>query len=228
MFLMWVAIAYMMQRLNVLYVTLEDPGEDVEDRFDAAITHLQLDSLREKEAAVRKRVARFRSIVRGRLRVYDGTESHVTVADLEQYYLEQREMGFAADALIVDYDDELKAGKRHHERRLELAEIYRDLRRLAGRYRLLVWTAAQTQRGTDDKKVLTGDTLAEDISKARKVSLLLSLGQGDLGEESIHIYVAAHKYDRQRIGCTVISDKSRMLIYDRQKTLKALSRRKKP
>jgi len=223
MFLIWVAVAYMMQRLNVLYVTLEDPREDVEDRFDAAITHIPMDHLRDKERVLKRRLARFKSIVRGRLRIYDGTEQSVTVADLENLVLQQREEGFLVDALIVDYDDEIKASRPHKERRFELAEIYRDLRRLASRYKLLVWTAAQTQRGTDERKVLTGDTLAEDISKARKVGLLLSLGAGDKGDDSIHIYVAAHKYDRQRIGCTVFSDRSRMLIYDRQRTLRELA-----
>ena len=225
MFLIWVAVAYIMQRLNVLYVTLEDPKEDVEDRFDATITHLPLDHLRDKERVLRKRMARFRSIVRGRLRIYDGTETMVTVADLENLVLQQREEGFIVDALIVDYDDELRPARKYNERRFELAEIYRDLRRLASRYDMLVWTAAQTQRGTDDRKVLTGDVLAEDISKARKVMLLVSLGAGEYGEDSLHLYVAAHKNDRQRIGCDIFSDRSRMLIYDRRRTLRELARR---
>jgi hypothetical protein len=102
-----------------------------------------------------------------------------------------------------------------------LADIYRDLRQLASRKNAILWTAAQTKRSTASKRILGGDDLAEDISKVRKVAMALSLGQGDWGEDSIFIWVAAHKFDRQHIGCNIMSNKNRMLIYDREATLKA-------
>lgn len=218
-FLIWLAIAYTIQKLNVLYITLEDPKEDVEDRFDAAVANLPIKSLHNKPKTLRKHFRLFKRVVRGRLKIYDGTDQGMTVRDIEQIWLQEREAGFIADAIIVDYDDEIRPSKKNPERRHEIAEVYRDLRRMGARHHLLVWTAAQTQRKTEDLKILSGDKLAEDISKARKVSCLITMGKGDWGPDSIHFYVAAHKFNKQHVGCTVFANRDNMLIYDRARTL---------
>ena len=220
--LIWLAIALLIQRMNVLHITLEDPRDDVEDRYDAAIANLPIRTLGTKAGTLRKRFRLFQRIVKGRLRIYDGTDETMTVRDIEALWEQERENGFIADALIIDYDDEIKAAKKHQERRFEFAEIYRDLRRLASKRNILIWTAAQTRRDTNEKKILSGDELAEDISKARKVACAISVGKGDWGDDSLHLYVAAHKYDRQHIGCDIYSNKDNMLIYDRVRTLMKL------
>lgn len=217
--LIWIAIAYVIQKLNVLYITLEDPKTDVEDRFDAAITNLPIKHLIHKPKTLRKRFALFKRIVRGRLRIHDGCDQGLSVKDIEGIWEDERDNGFIADAVIIDYDDEIKATKKNQDRRFEFAEIYRDLRRFVAKRHILGWTAAQTQRKTESMKVIGGDQLAEDISKARKVACMFSLGRGDWGPDSIYINVAAHKFDRQHVGCTIFSDKEKMLIYDRTRTL---------
>jgi replicative DNA helicase len=219
--LIWLAVAYVIQRLNVLFITLEDPHEDVEDRFDACVTHLPIKKLATMRRTLKERFRFFKRLIRSRIKIYDCTERKLTVAGIEAIYEDERNKGFTADVIIVDYDDEIAPSKRNPERRLELADIYRDLRQLASRKNAILWTAAQTKRSTASKRILGGDDLAEDISKVRKVAMALSLGQGDWGEDSIFIWVAAHKFDRQHIGCNIMSNKNRMLIYDREATLKA-------
>ncbi len=219
--LIHIARAYVLQRLNVLYITLEDPVQDVEDRFDASITHLPIKRLGRMPKRFRERFKQFTRLLRAKLRIVDGTEKDVTAATIDQMIEEERAAGFNVDAVIVDYDDEIKALKKSPERRMEFAEIYRDLRKLASTRNIILWTAAQTQRGTGQMKILSGDRLAEDVSKVRKVACALALGQGDWGEESIYIHVAAHKFDRQHWGCNIMSDKDRMLIYSQSKTAAA-------
>lgn len=217
--LIWIAIAYLIQKMNVLYITLEDPKDDTEDRFDAAISNLPIKNLAAKPKTLRKRFALFRRIVRGRLRIYDGCEQGLSVKDIESIYDQERENGFLADAVLVDYDDEIRPLKKNQDRRFEFAEIYRDLRRFAAKKHILLWTAAQTQRKTDEMKTISADNLAEDISKARKVACMITLGQGDWGPDSLYLNIAAHKYDKQKVGCTIYSNKANMLIYDRTRTL---------
>lgn len=220
--LLWIAIAYIIQKLNVLYITLEDSKEDVEDRLDACITNLPIKELKDRPKSLRRRFALFKRIVRGRLKVVDGTDLGLKVADIEQIWLEERENGFLADAVIIDYDDEVVPSKANKDRRQEFAQVYRDMRKFSARHHLLTWTAAQTQRGTTDLKVLSGDKLAEDISKARKVACMITMGQGEWGPDSIYLNVAAHKHDRQHIGCNIFSNKDNMAIYDRPRTLEKL------
>jgi hypothetical protein len=154
----------------------------------------------------------------------DGTEGGFTVRQMEEIFLRERDRGFKADAIIIDYDDEIVPSRRYQERRLEFADIYRELRQLAGRYNIIVWTAAQTQRGTENVKILSSDRVAEDIGKVRKATLVLGLGKGDWGEDSIYIWVAKHKFDRQHVGCNIMPDKECMMIYDRIRTLEAQAR----
>lgn len=220
--LIWLAMAYALQRLNVLYITLEDPLEDVEDRFDAAATQLPLKKLATMPRRVRQRFRLFKRMMRTKIHIHDGCEQQMTVPMIEALYEKKRNEGFTADAIFVDYDDEIKATKKQEERRMEFSDIYRQMRQLAARKQAILWTAAQTRRQTEHLKVLSGDTLAEDISKIRKVSMAIAIGQGDWGEDSLYYWVAAHKFDRQHVGCNVMADKERMLIYDREGTLRAM------
>ena len=219
--LLWLALAYILQRLNVLYLTLEDPKDDVENRLDAIVSHIPIKMLEDKPNLFRKRFEQYQRMVRTQLRIHDGTEGKVSIPRIEQILLNERNQGFVADAVIVDYDDEVLPTIRHKDRRFEFADIYRDLAQLGRRYNLITWTAAQTQRGTESLKIISGDTAAEDISKIRKVSLALGIGKGEWAENSLYIHVAAHKFDKQHVGCEIIPDLERMLIYDRDATLKA-------
>jgi len=228
MMLSWIAVAYTLQRLNVLVVTLEDPRSEYDDRIDAAVTGIRVDRLSENPDLYRRRFNKFKRLVHTHLRIIDATDpdgdsAGVTVLDLEKFIMRERDQGFITDALIVDYDDEIAPTRKHagdSSRRFEFADIYRDLRRLAAKYNLFLWTAAQTQRNTSHLRILTGDKLAEDYSKIRKVRMALSLGQGDWGDESIYLYVAKHNYGKSRFGANILTDREHMLIYDREATRK--------
>jgi len=224
LFLLWIALAYALQGLKVLWVTLEDPLDLVEDRLDAATSFVPIDQLREKLKTLRRRHSRYKSLVKGNLQIYDGTDQMVTVQFVEQLIEDGRDNGQIYDAVFIDYDDELVSRNGGKDRRFEFAEIYRDLRKLAAKWDIYLWTAAQTRRDTMAKKLLTGEDLAEDISKARKVSLALGLGVGDWGDESIYVYVMGNKLGKQFVGTNIMTDKGRMCIYDRQATYEMAKR----
>ena len=219
LFFIWLALAYILQGLNVLYFTLEDPREDVEDRFDACATYLPISRLVEMQNKFRDRFQRYRRLVRSKLKVVDATDGTMTVSGIENAYERERNRGFMADALIVDYDDEIRPMRKQVERRFEFADIYRDFRAVLARHGLLGWTASQTRRDSEDLKIIGGKHLAEDVSKIRKASFAMSLGKGEWGEESIFLWVAAHRYDQMHVGGNIITDKERSLFYDRDKTL---------
>jgi len=223
--LQWLAVAYVLQHLNVLYITLENPQSSVEDRLDSITTAIPIKALNEYPGTVSQRFKRFRGMVKRKLKIYDGTQGGVSVPMMEQILTAERNQGFLADALIVDYDDEIAATRKQKDRRFEFSDIYRDLRQLMARMNLIGWTAAQTQRDTENLKILSGDRAAEDISKIRKVTLAIGLGKGDwLDGESIYLWVAAANNDKQHVGCHIVPDRKRMLIYDREATALATKR----
>lgn len=222
LFLLWLAMAYLIQRLGVLFVTLEDPKEDVEDRLDAMVSQICFHNLAEKPKLFEKRFNRFRRLIKSHLHIIDGTQGGMTVPKIEQILMREQDQGFYADAVIIDYDDEITPTKKQTERRMEFADIYRDLRQLSARNnKKIVWTAAQTQRKTESLKIIGGDVLAEDYSKIRKATLAVGMGQGDWGKESIYLWIMASKIDHMHRGCHIMADKDRMLIYDPERTRRA-------
>jgi len=216
-FLLWLAVAYAIQRLKVLYVTLEDPRKRVEDRLDSIISGVPIKNLHIKPETLRKKIAAFGDMAQN-IEIYDGTEGGTTWSKIEQIWLTLRDKGFIPDATIVDYDAEIRPARQYKEKRFELDEVYRDGRAFMAQYNQYGWTAAQTQRGTRTAKILTGDRIGEDITKIHKVSCALSLGKGDWTDNSYYLYVAAHKNDIMDVGCELVPDLSRALVYDRDAT----------
>lgn len=219
MLFVWLALAYVLQNMNVLHFTLEDPKDDIEDRFDAAITNLPMSRLTENPERTKARFHRFKKYARSKLKVVDGTDGETSIAAVENVFEQERARGFVADVILIDYDDEIKPLKKQQERRMEFADIYRDFRAMLARHELIGWTASQTSRKSDEMKIISGKYVAEDISKIRKASFALSLGQGEWGDDSIFLWVAAHRYDRQHVGGNIITNKEKSLFYDREATL---------
>lgn len=220
-FLVWLAIAYALQRLNVLYFTLEDALNDVEERLDAAITHIPVAVLNEYPQTYRKRFERFRSHTGPRIELVDGTDGGISLAVIEEIILQKREEGFFPDALIIDYDEKIQPARHLKEKRFEYDELYNGLNNLISKHNLIGWTAAQTQRDTRHLKILSGDRVAEDIGKMRKVVCGLSLGKGEWTEDSIYLWVAAHKHQPMERGCEIVPNLKESCIYDREATRKA-------
>jgi hypothetical protein len=219
MFFVWLALAYVLQHLNVLHFTLEDPRDDIEDRFDAAITNLPMSRLTENPERTKIRFQRYKKYARSKLKVVEATDGQCTIPFIENTFEQERSRGFVADVILIDYDDEIRPVKKQQERRMEFADIYRDFRAMLSRHELIGWTATQTSKKADDMKIIAGKYVAEDISKIRKCSFALSLGQGEWGDDSIFLWVAAHRYDRQFVGGNIIANKEKSLFYDREATL---------
>ncbi|MDE1971194.1 MAG: AAA family ATPase [Patescibacteria group bacterium] len=223
------ALAYVLQGYTTVVISLEDTKEDVEDRFDAALTQMPIRKLGELEKTFRIRFKRMRRMLRKKLIVIDATDQECTLPWIESQLEDLRDKGILVDALVIDYDDEIKPPKKYKaeasSRRMEFADIYRGLRRLAAKWYLYLWTAAQTTRESEKEKFLTGRHLAEDISKKRKVTIMIGIGNGgDVSPEALYLWVDKHKNDKKQVGTYIISDMDRGVFYNREKTKKLLDR----
>lgn len=214
-----IADAYAKQHMNVLYLTLEDPKEEVEDRMDAALANMPIEKLERLPEKLRRRFKKFSKRISGRIKIVDCTDGNLTVSEIEDIYEQQRDQGFIADAIIVDYDKELRPRAKHKERRFEFEEIYTDLRQLGSRKNVIIWTAAQAKRMKESMKIITGDMIGEDIGKAQKVTMMIGLGQGESHPDSRYLFVALNKRGRSQIGCEIMAQPSKGLIYDREATI---------
>lgn len=233
--LIQIAISYILQGLNVLYITLEDNREITEDRFDAHLTGIATKELNDEPKRFRKKFRRIKQLIHSHIRIIDGTEGGVSVNRIEEIWERERNKGFIADAILVDYDEEIepaiKYGKDAAGRRMELSDIHKDFRRLMARRNLLGWLAAQTNRKAEGKKYITKELIGEDYGKIKKCFCCIGIGRGDWGEDSKFIFVTKNKNDKSGIGWNIHSDFAHGTFYDRDRTLsrmrKELKRTKK-
>lgn len=216
--LVWTGMAYALQGLKVLHITLEDDAEEVGNRLDACITGIPLDRLARQPNRFKKRFRKLSKHIRGHIKIVDGTEGGWTVSRIEKTWEDLHKSGFTADVIIVDYDDEIEceeAFKGESARRMEFAHIYRRLRRMAARLDVFLWSAAQGTRGSEGKKTISGKDAAEDISKIRKTSLAIGIGVHPKLENVKHLYVMRNRFGRARFGVNIASDFASAIFYDR-------------
>jgi hypothetical protein len=212
-----IAAAYARQGLNVLYITLEDPKEEVEDRLDAALTGTKLSELVKLPTSVKEKLMEKVDLYAGRIKIVDGTMGGISISRVEQIWRQEKQEGFEADSVIIDYDDEIECEKQfkgESARRYEFAEIYRRMRRAAVNTDSIWWTASQTGRAAEGKKIVEGKDIAEDISKARKTFFALSIGVDPDDETKKWLNVVKHKMDRSRFQIAVYTDYENGLFYD--------------
>lgn len=232
LFLTHIAYASALQGYNVLFVTLEDPKSEVEDRLDGLLTGLPIRRLADIPRKLRRRFKRAKEKFHARIKIVDGTEGGFTVQKIEDIWERLRNRGFVADVVIVDYDDEI-APTFHHKgesaRRMEFADIYRDMRKFAARKDIYLWSAAQARRGKDNQQVVKGDDAAEDISKIRKVALCIGIGNApkNWGQDGRHLFVARHRFDRAKIGWNIMGDFKSGIFYAREATIDMLKKTEK-
>jgi len=113
---------------------------------------------------------------------------------------------FYPDVILVDYLDEMRADTKQREKRDELAEIARDLRRMAGVLRLPVWSATQTNRASLEKQIITMADVAESFEKMHVADVVLAFCRTpkERAENLMRIFVAKARDARAGglVSCT--------------------------
>ena len=221
--LIWFTVAYALQKLNVVHLSLEDPKSLVEDRLDASITGIPLNKLRHLPNRFKKRFKRLRKRFNGKIRLIDGTgDEEWTVTRLDKLHDRLCKEGFIPDAYIIDYDEYLTAEEKFKgdsARRMEFDYIYKRLVRFAAKHKVILWIAAQTVRKTELQKVITGKDVAEDFSKIRKAFMVMAIGRIKDYPKMRHLFIAKHRDDKAQFGVDILTDFDSAIFYDREATL---------
>jgi hypothetical protein len=76
----------------------------------------------------------------------------------------------------VDYADLIKPAKAT-DKRLELNDIYEDLRGLAGTYEVPIWTASQANRSSLEDDVIESQKISESYNKIMIADFVMSLSR---------------------------------------------------
>lgn len=159
---------------RVIYYTLELNQFYVARRFDAYFTKIAFQNLVEEHAQ-----EKIRSVVGNIsgeliLKYYPTkTASIVTITSHIEKCISQ---GKTPDLIIIDYADLIRPAKAG-DKRLELNDIYEDLRGLAGTYNIPVWSASQANRSSLEDDVIEGGKVSESYNKVMVCDFIMSLSR---------------------------------------------------
>ena len=214
------AVGCARQRSKVIHISGEDSDFILENRLDASLCDLPINSLLELSTELRDRFDSAVRRFRGRIHLVDAVGKDLTVEAIDAIWERERSKGFVADTIVVDYDDKIKPSVSKKERRFEISDVYNGLLGVAGRRGCRIITAAQTGRKGDNRKIIDGTLVAEDIGKIQKATVAIGIGQGEDGPKNKHLYVAAHKDGDSRFGVDIMTNYAYGQFYDREETMR--------
>jgi replicative DNA helicase len=84
--------------------------------------------------------------------------------------------GKKPDMIVLDYADLIRPSKAG-DKRLELNDIYEDLRGVAGEYDIPIWTASQANRSATEEDVIEGNKVSESYNKVMVCDFIMSLSR---------------------------------------------------
>lgn len=216
--------AYLMQGLNVLYVTMEMAEERIAERIDANLLNLTMDELSTVDRKIYEtRVGKIQKKTQGKLIVKEYPTSTAHAGHIRALIEELKmKRGFTPDVIFVDYlnicsSQRLKGGAGVNSYTYVKA-IAEELRGLAVEYNVPLVSATQTTRsGYGSSDVGLEDT-SESFGLPATADLMLALISTEELQELDQIMVKQLKnrysdpnhYKRFVIGV----DKSKMKLYN--------------
>ena len=158
---------------NVLHYTLELNEAYVGLRYDSVLTGIENQELKYNIDTVKEQV----KDIKGNLVIKYYPTKTAAISTIHSHVERYRILGKEPDMVIVDYADLLRGNGGSKEYRLELGNIYEELRGLAGQIDVPVWTASQANRSALQENVIQADKIAESYSKIMTADFVMSLSR---------------------------------------------------
>jgi len=175
MFLINVGVNFLLQRYNVMHISLEMSEKITEQRYDMSLLGLTKSELNTPKM-IENLKARLKDKI-GKLWVKQFPADITTPSDITRFMNKVASVkGFVPDVLIIDYADIMSSPSKYHEKRHELGSIYRSVRNIGVEYKIPVITATQMNRGSLTK-LEQGKLLDEsDIAESYDIMRILDAG----------------------------------------------------
>lgn len=183
------------QGKTVGYLTMELSERRIARRFDLRISGRPIDVLREDPLRIKNPLRALRKNGCD-LIIKDYSSSSPKLEDIKSFiinYQNRAKKNF--DLLIVDYADLIDPTHRYKQERFGIAEVYKNLRRLANEFKIPIITASQANRKAVSKLVITMEDFAEDFAKAAIADIVIAICQTpeELEENLCRLYLAKNR-----------------------------------
>jgi len=182
----------LMQGLKVLHLTLEISDRKIARRYDMRITKNTFQSLRDNPGAIKNPLSRLKA--KGcNLVIKDYSMESPRVQDIYSMVLNyQSRNNEQFDIIVVDYGDLLAPGQKHKDTRHSLEEVYTDLRRLAVKLQVPIYTASQSNRESLNRNLVGLRDVAESFGKVKVADVVIGICQTPEEEEEklVRLFIA--------------------------------------
>jgi len=159
---------------RVIYYTLELNQFYVARRFDAYFTKIAFQNLNEEHA--QEKIRSTMETLKGDLIVKYYPTKTASINTITSHIEKCISQGKAPDLVIIDYADLIRPAKAG-DKRLELNDIYEDLRGIGGTYGIPIWTASQANRSSLEDDVIEGGKVSESYNKIMIADFIMSLSR---------------------------------------------------
>lgn len=187
-----IGVGALLRGLTVFHVTLEISDRKIARRYDMRISGRTFLSLKTDPERIHNPLLKLRKNGCD-LIIKDWSMESPTVDDLYGVIISyQARMGKKMDIVIVDYGDLLGASHSHKDSRFALEEIYTELRRLAVKLKVPLYTASQSNRESLNKMLVGMKDVAESFGKVKVADVVIGICQTPEEDEDklVRLFIA--------------------------------------
>lgn len=174
-----ISMGYVQEGLKVFYADFENGAESIRARAKQYLARCPIDALQSHETRkVIQTIARIFNALGGDLYVKSYLHGVHTMRDIEEdIRILKDEHNFVVDMLALDYADHVAPIKPKRDKRLEIQEVYFDIKNVNKRNKIFTITLSQVNKQAVNKPVITIQDFAEDFAKAANADAAFAIAQ---------------------------------------------------
>lgn len=192
-----VALTTMAMGGTVVYYTLEMSEREVADRMDAAIARVPMRELVPKADFVQTAVGDWLAQRQAAFIVKQFPSYDTTVKDIDAHLQQGRsERSIVPSVVIVDSGDLCSASRARDSMYEDLGAVYTEMKGLASRWQVPVWSASWAKREAVSKKIVTMADVADSFRKVAiaDVGIAICATEEERQDGLVRLYVAFCRY----------------------------------
>lgn len=218
----FIAGQYLLQGLNVLYITLEMSPDNITKRIDASLLDIPMDDIvKLGEQGYKNRMGMIMKPTSGRLIVKQFPPTTCSVNHIRKLMKDLKmKKNFVPDVIFVDYLQLMASSRYNSDKKyMVLQSASEELRGLAIEENLICWTSTQSNRtGLEKPEEMGLDSISESYGITFGADLIFALVNNDQFREDNKLYVKVLKNRYAPIDltskCFIGVNYSKMTIYD--------------
>lgn len=185
LFLSNITVNLLKQNLSVVVISLEMSENVYSSRFDAHISKININRLRENSDEAIRRIRKFREDhPNSFLTVKEYPPRSVKCSDIETYLDNLKSSGIKFDAIVVDYLNLILPNTKTDSQYVGIMEVVERLRTLSYKFNVPVITATQANRQGMNNENISMEHVSESSGIAHTVDFLGGLYQMDEDREN--------------------------------------------